>query len=137
MQCPLRAWTVAPAGGPRHASWLPHRDELPQRPVSGPHFWKRPISPLGQFFGAYLGQDWSLEFSDPWSAVEAYVATEPPECRKPARHELTDLLAFPFDENELGRAVDRLGLNYRPELEHTTYRAWLEKVEQYLADHES
>jgi len=105
--------------------------------VSGPFFWKRPISPLGQFFGGYLDQDWILEFPDPWSAVEAYVANEPADSRLGARYELSALLALPLNEAELSRTTDRLGLNYRPSVERTTYRAWLEKVERYLRDHES
>ncbi len=104
--------------------------------MSGPPFWKVPVSPLGQFFGCYLGQDWPLEFPHPWSGVEAYVASEPLEVRLPARAELSALLALPLDDAGLGHSVDRLGLNYRPEVENTTYREWLTTVERYLADHE-
>lgn len=98
---------------------------------------KIPVSDLGQFFGGYLHQDWTVVYPDVWSAVEAYVAEAPVLSRISARHELLELLARAGSEQQLREAADRVHLNFYPPGAGTTYRAWLEKVERYLADHES
>lgn len=94
-------------------------------------------SELGQFLGSYLGQDWDASFPDPWSAVEGYVASEPLEMRVVARAQLNDVLEAYHSERDLSMAMDRLLMNYHPPGAGMTYRAWLEKVERYLRDHES
>ena len=96
-----------------------------------------PISELGQFFGGYLHQDWKMQYPDAWSAVTAYVAEAPLMSRMRARQELEVLLQTHTTEHELSGAVDRVHLNFYPPGAGTTYRAWLEKVEQYLREHES
>ena len=95
-----------------------------------------PISPLGQFFGAYLHQDYLYEYPDAWSAVEDYVASEPLEERRLARSELVTLLQRCQTEKGFSVAADHLNLYYYPPAHGETYREWLEKVERYLADHE-
>ena len=96
-----------------------------------------PISPLGQFFGGYLHQDFADFHSSAWAAVEDFVANEPLEDRQAARSELGQLLGNCDTEQELSDAVDRLHLDYHPPGEGFTYREWLEKVERYLRQHEA
>ena len=95
-----------------------------------------PISPLGQFFGSYLNQDWPEEYGNAWSAVEDYVALEPLNRRSSARRELVELLSRCGSEEQLMSAADQVYLNYHPPFDGFSYREWLEKVERYLADHE-
>lgn len=94
-------------------------------------------SALGQFLGAYLGQDWDVLFPNPWSAVEGYVSEAPLTTRLIARAQLRHVLDQCHTEAELSAAMDRLYMNLHPPGMGMTYRAWLEKVERYLRDHES
>ena len=84
---------------------------------------KVPISPLGQFFGGYLHQDFADFHSSAWAAVEHFVANEPLERRQAARSELGQLLTDCHTEQELSEGF--------------TYREWLEKVERCLREHEA
>jgi len=95
--------------------------------------YKVPISPLGQFFGGYLHQDFADFHPSAWTAVEDFVANEPLERRQAARAELGQLLASCHTEQELSDAMDRVHLDYHPPGEGFTYRGWLENVKQYLA----
>jgi hypothetical protein len=69
---------------------------------------KVPISPLGQFFGGYVHQDFADFHPSAWAAVEDFVANEPLERRQAARSELAQLLANCHTDDELSDAVDRV-----------------------------
>jgi CdiI immunity protein len=97
----------------------------------------RPRTPLGQFFGSYLHQDFAHFHSSAWAAVQEYVENVPLEERPAARSELGRLLASCHTEQELSDAADRVHLDYHPPGEGFTYREWLEKVERYLREHEA
>lgn len=97
----------------------------------------RPVSKLGQFFGGYLHEDWPVEYPGAWAAVQAYVSETTLESRAAAKEELSTLLYNSDSEEQLRAAVERVLLSYYPPGDGMTYRAWLEKVERYLRDHES
>ncbi len=93
-------------------------------------------SELGQFLGSYLGQDFDVIYATPWDAVSAYVRERPKASRVIARDQLRQVLDDCESEAELSSAMDHLYMNLYPPGMGMTYRAWLEKVELYLAEHE-
>ena len=82
---------------------------------------------LAQLFGAYLHQDWDLEFSSSWDAVHAFRASLATTDRERAVSELHVLLEL--EEGVLRTAVfEELGLGYWPEGDGVELREWLRLV---------
>lgn len=96
-----------------------------------------PADPLGHLLGAYLHQDFSLEYSSAWAAVDAAIREVSPNVRKAARQELVGILHRETDEDGLDRAMSELRVAYYPPGDGYTHRAWLEEVELRLRRAES
>lgn len=88
---------------------------------------------LKNFFGAFLHQDWSLEFSSPTEAVNAFKKQSTPNSVLDTCRELDTLIA------ELENLKDpstflwqRLMCYYDPIADGLTLREWLEDVRAQL-----
>lgn len=86
---------------------------------------------LWQFFGGYLHQDWRVDYTDEWAALDDFLE-DGAEVVESFRHEVGLLLAENLPEIELRRVVlDELGSFSMVEIRGWTYSSWL----QALADH--
>ena len=77
---------------------------------------------LWQFFGAYMHQDWRLDYADEWSALDDFIRSEPGGaegfCKEaaellatePSEEELRELL---LDEYLAAAMMENLGWKYR------------------------
>lgn len=91
-----------------------------------------PDDPLDQLLGAYLHQDYDVEYPDAWAAVDASIREHSPKVRAAARQELLGILEREDTEDGLSRAVSKLGVAYSPPADGYTYRAWLHEVDQRI-----
>jgi hypothetical protein len=88
---------------------------------------------LGQILGAWLHQDWGLEFHDWHSAIRAAAHAQPSSQVQGAVSELDALLATDASEPDLMKVVERFGCDFDPNGVGLSYRAWLTKVREDLA----
>ena len=93
---------------------------------------RSPDGPLGNLFGAYLHQDFDLEFRDVWAAIEDCTSTNPPQWVAAAHRELVEILDDEFDEPSLEALLERYGCYYYPPGTGYTYGEWLREVEVRL-----
>jgi hypothetical protein len=66
---------------------------------------------LHQLVGAYLNEDWYLEYGDPWVAVEAFVRDEP-EYAPAVGADIHRAVAESTTAEELEHIMDKFGLGY-------------------------
>lgn len=86
---------------------------------------------LGLLLGAYLHQDFLLEYATPDDAVRGFGESEPH--RVPgALAEIDDLLDGDLGEQALGDLLTELGSYYRVEADGYTPRSWLSHVRDLL-----
>jgi hypothetical protein len=84
---------------------------------------------LAQLLGSYIHQDWADEFESINRAVQAIMASEPPEMVAAGSREICELLAMETSEVRLAKIVtDELGCYYDPASAGETYREWLGDV---------
>jgi hypothetical protein len=91
---------------------------------------------LHHLMGAYLNEDWYLEYGDPWVAVEAFTRDEPeyaPEVSADIRRAVEESTS----DGELEGRLDKFGLGYAATTAGwTSYGAWLlavaDRVDQLL-----
>jgi len=82
-----------------------------------------------QLFGAYLHQDWMDEFESDSQAVQAMIASEPPEIFIEAIREVNELLATQTSEAELAAIMtNEVGCYFDPASKGQSYREWLGSV---------
>ena len=79
---------------------------------------------LWRFLGAYLHQDWRLDYADPLNAVSDFLAAEPTSA-SPLAHEIDRVLASTSTSVEAERLVVDLGSFYLPSLDGKDARVWL------------
>lgn len=94
------------------------------------------LEALHQLLGAYLYEDWYIDYGDPWLAVEAFVQEEP-DYAPSLRADIDRAVAEAASDQELERRLDRLGLGYAAtNAGWSSYRTWLlavaDRVEQLL-----
>jgi CdiI immunity protein len=92
----------------------------------------RPQGALRNLFGAYLHQDFDLEYGTVWTAVEDFTSTNPVEWVAAARKELVEILEMKLDERSLEGLVERSGCAYYAPADGYTYSAWLVELEERL-----
>lgn len=82
---------------------------------------------LDEFTGAYLHQDFQLDYEDEWAALDRYVADAPDDARRlPA--EITEVLAT-FDSEAATEAyLDGMAIQYWADPATGGYRGWLQEV---------
>ena len=71
-----------------------------------------PEGPLRNLFGAFLHQDFDLEYRDVWAAIEDFTSTNPPQWVAGAHGELVEILDDGFDEPSLEALIERYGCYY-------------------------
>lgn len=87
--------------------------------------------------GAYLHQDWDLDYGGVWDAVRAFKRDASDDDLRAAIAQAEELRAAGLDEEEFRRAVvDRLGVEYWPPGDGLTFQAWLDELVRVLADPE-
>jgi hypothetical protein len=96
---------------------------------------KRRRTALAQFLGVYLHQNWRIDYTDVWAAIEDFVASD----RQHAlgiHADVPDLLwgLVPSDKKLRMVVIDDLDCWYQPESEGWTYRAWLQAVSERVND---
>lgn len=79
---------------------------------------------LSQLFGAYLHQDWDLEFSSCWDAVRAFRESLSEQDLEHAVHEVEMLLRME-DTPLRAEVFGELGLGYWPDGDGLELREWL------------
>lgn len=80
---------------------------------------------LHHMVGAYLNEDWYLEYGDPWTAVEAFARDEP-EYAPAVGADIRRAVAESGSGDELERRLDRFGLGYDATgAGWPSYSAWL------------
>ena len=88
---------------------------------------------LSTLFGAYLHQDWDIDYQTPENAVRAFAADATPPMVSQARREITLLLGRSLTDSELATLITReFGASYDPRLEGHSPRAWLPSVAAIL-----
>ena len=84
---------------------------------------------LTQFLGAYLHQDFMLEYGSPDEAISAFISSESPESIHAACNELEQVIShvegLDDPENFLWRV---LGCYYMPKADGVTVADWLKLV---------
>jgi CdiI immunity protein len=95
---------------------------------------------LYQFFGGYFYQGWTTDYR--WEGVKPnfsavirhFKAVNPPSTVGLVRNELEDLLLQGLENGEMSAALSELGNNFYPSAEDLSYRQWLEKILEILAE---
>jgi hypothetical protein len=81
---------------------------------------------LAYFFEAYFHQDWRCDHATSVDCVMAFRAGEPADSCQQLRQALQSLQATQADLPQ--DTINRLGGNFRPEMEGLTMDAWLERA---------
>jgi CdiI immunity protein len=94
------------------------------------------LEALHHLLGAYLNEDWYLDYGDPWLAVEAFTRDEP-EHAPAVNADIRRAVIESTSDGALEQRLDRFGLGYAAtEDGWSSYRAWLlavaDRVEQLL-----
>jgi hypothetical protein len=87
---------------------------------------------LHDLFTAYLNQDVLDEYTDPWEAVADFKRREPEGAARRAAEEAVELAASSSDDQELDRAIGRLGVGYLPGADGWRVRDWLVELARLL-----
>ena len=95
------------------------RSEMPPTPETTPALW--------QFLGAYLHQDWPIEFDDEWAALDRFIE-ESPELASHLPIEIDGALGEHHAESDLRAFLVAQGCNYVPDPEEGGYRGWLSEI---------
>ena len=82
---------------------------------------------LWQFLGAYLHQDWPLEFDDEWAALGRF-AEDSPELAGQLPVEIDLVLRANGSEGDLRTFLIGEGCNYIPDAQTGGYRGWLTEI---------
>jgi hypothetical protein len=86
------------------------------------------LTALHQLLGAYLYEDWYLDYGEPWVAIEAFVRDEP-EYAPALRADIRRVLAESTSDSELERRLDKFGLGYAATTAGwESYGVWLQAV---------
>lgn len=89
---------------------------------------------LDYFFGGYMHQDWREDYSDEWSALDAFIAEGPPEDPDLFRAEVAKLLAeHPSDGDVRDILLDDFGAAAMVENRGWRYRDWLQALSDHVA----
>lgn len=88
---------------------------------------------LQNFLSAYFHQDWAMEHDTPQAVVDGYRSGEAPDQLKATREDLARLLVVEPDDAALGEEARRLGSEYDPTRDGSTWRGWLESVQAALS----
>jgi hypothetical protein len=91
---------------------------------------------LDNLIGAYLYEDWFIDYGDPWAAVEAFVRDEPAYAPLVCA-EIRRAVAQANSDSDLEGLLDKFGLGYDAvSAGWASYGAWLlavaERVDQLL-----
>jgi hypothetical protein len=89
---------------------------------------------LFTLFAGYINQDFVEDYGDEWNATRAFAQENPVEAVRLAAAGTRDLLDQLDDDEDIGAALERLGLELRPTAEGRTNREWLESVDRLLRD---
>ena len=94
------------------------------------------LEALHQLMGAYLHEDWYLEYGDPWVAVEAFTRDEP-EHAPALSADIRRVIDQSTSDSELEARLDKFGLGYAATTDGwSSYEAWLvavaDRVDQLL-----
>ncbi len=88
---------------------------------------------LAHFVGAWLHQDWVLDYETVWDALEAF-RVEEPSCVDQLRDDVGRLVSAGLSDAELEELVgDRLGCEYWPPGDGLTFSSWLAEVDVRLS----
>lgn len=80
---------------------------------------------MHQLLGAYLNEDWYIDYGDPWKAVEAFVREEP-DFAPSLRADIALAVAEAASDQELENRLDKFGLGYAATTAGwDSYGAWL------------
>lgn len=94
------------------------------------------LEALHQLLGAYLYEDWDIDYGDPWKAVEAFVREEP-EYAPNLPADIRRAVAESNTDAELEKRLDKFGLGYAATTAGwSSYGTWLlavaDRVEEIL-----
>ncbi|GAA2143393.1 hypothetical protein GCM10009844_15840 [Nocardioides koreensis] len=81
---------------------------------------------LWEFLGGYLHQDWALEFTNEWQALDQFIS-DAPELASSMTDEINRVLSEHKSEDDLHAYLAQLGANFRP-LDEAGYRGWLSEI---------
>ena len=88
---------------------------------------------LSTLFGAYLHQDWDIDYQTPENAVRSFAAAAGSQLVSQTRREIETLLEKPLTDSELATLITReFGASYDPCLDGHSPRAWLRDVAAIL-----
>ncbi|GAB3778977.1 hypothetical protein GCM10027601_04410 [Nocardioides ungokensis] len=82
---------------------------------------------LCQFLGAYLHQDWPIEFDDEWAALDRFIE-ESAELASHLPIEIESALGEHHAESDLRAFLVAQGCNYVPDPDKGGYRGWLTEI---------
>jgi len=88
---------------------------------------------LQNFLAAYFHQDWQTEHGKPEGVIDYYRQSESPVQVQGTVADLDRLLAQDLDEDALAATARRLGCEYDPTADGATWRAWLQRLRELLA----
>jgi hypothetical protein len=91
-------------------------------------------SELKTLFGAYLHQDYDLQFPSVAAAIRAYRDDASRAARERALAEIDSLLTGTNSDDELYRALRERGFGFFPPRDGETSAAWLRRTRALLAD---
>jgi hypothetical protein len=94
------------------------------------------LEALRQLMGAYLYEDWYIDYGDPWVAVEAFTRDEP-EYAPAVSADIRRAVQEASSDDELEKRLDKFGLGYAAtSAGWASYGAWLlavaDRVDQLL-----
>lgn len=87
---------------------------------------------LWTLFAGYFHQDFDLEHDDWQSAVHDFWLGSSPVKITRTIDQIEALLGALTGEDELKRAIEKLGLGFYPDIRHLTYREWLTEIATML-----
>ncbi len=89
---------------------------------------------LFQLFGGYFHQDWTLDYSDPTTAIAGFKTEAEPQVCQAAIAELSDLLTLHLGEDDIERVLyPGLECNYLPMVDGIAMSEWLATVRDQLS----
>ena len=90
------------------------------------------MNPLDTLLGAYLHDDWPVEYPDVWAAVGAFVTENSSEITNGAHAQVSKLLQQGMTETQLLQVLDEFGCGYYPPGDNTTATEFLTRLEVEL-----
>ena len=94
--------------------------------------WKVPTTPLQNFWGPFLNEDFDLSFGTAAKALDEAFENSSVSDIASAQTELRAYMSASLTDFQLEEELNRIGLDYLPQSDGFTLREWLEALDERM-----